>query len=174
MTPRRAAQRGATLAVGLMLLALVTVLGLAGASAARVEYRLALNERFRENAASAASAGIEVVLRRLMNTSPAALPATLRGVMPGSADEFEVHVRFVGYELAIPQAPGAHLAGAHVDILSTGRSAAGAVDRQRVAAMVVVDSPEPVAAPDCAPLAPRECHAPGMVERLAWHREFAP
>ena len=82
---RPAMQRGTTLTVGLMLLALVTLLALAGASAARVEYRLALNERFRENAAFAASAGIELFQRRLMNSTPDAAPLTLRGTVPGTA-----------------------------------------------------------------------------------------
>jgi Tfp pilus assembly protein PilX len=167
-------QRGTTLAVGLMLLALVTLLGLAGASAARVEYRLALNERFRENAASAASAGIELFQRRLMNSTPDAAPTTLRGTVPGTSDEFDVQSRFAGLELSLPQAAGANLAGAHFDVLSVGRSAAGATDRQRAAVMLVIDSPEPITALDCAPLAPRACHERGRVERLAWHRMFEP
>ena len=59
---RRAAARQRTLAVGLILLTLVTLLGLAGASSAHVERLLAQNETFRENAASAASAGIEMAI----------------------------------------------------------------------------------------------------------------
>lgn len=171
---RPAMQRGTTLTVGLMLLALVTLLALAGASAARVEYRLALNERFRENAAFAASAGIELFQRRLMNSTPDAAPLTLRGTVPGTADEFEVQARFAGLELSLPQVPGANLAGAHFDVFSIGRSAAGAIDRQRAAVMLVIDSPEPVTALDCAPLAPPACHERGRVERLAWHRVFEP
>jgi len=82
----RARQRGATLAVGLILLALVTLLGLAGASAAHVERLLAQDQAFRENAANAASAGIEMAIRAIVNSSdPAAVATRLAARMPGSA-----------------------------------------------------------------------------------------
>ena len=66
-------QRGATLVVGLMLLTLVTLLGLAGAATAHIEPQLAHNEQFRENAASAASAGIEVAISRIVTITRARL-----------------------------------------------------------------------------------------------------
>ena len=59
-------QRGTTLVVGLILLSVVTLLGLAGASTARDRAQLAQNGRFRENAASAASAGIEYAISRIV------------------------------------------------------------------------------------------------------------
>jgi Tfp pilus assembly protein PilX len=162
-------QRGATLAVGLILLALVTLLGLAGASAAHVERLLAQDERFRENAATAASAGIEMAIRVIVDTDPADLPAHLAGHMPGSADTYEVALHLAGYEKTLPQAPGNHLAGAHFDIVSTGMAAGNAVDRQRAAVMRVLDSAD--AAPtDCAPIVPRPCHARGALERISWQR----
>ena len=130
--------------------------------------------RHEENAAFAASAGIELFQRRLMNSTPDAAPLTLRGTVPGTADEFEVQARFAGLELSLPQVPGANLAGAHFDVFSIGRSAASAIDRQRAAVMLVIDSPEHVTALDCAPLAPPACHERGRVERLAWHRVFEP
>jgi Tfp pilus assembly protein PilX len=167
------AQRGATLAVGLILLALVTLLGLAGASAAHVERLLAQDEAFRENAANAASAGIEMAIRAIVNSSdPAAVPARLAAHVPGSADRYEVIVRFAGYELALPQAPGAHLAGAHFELVSTGTSARHAIDRQRAAVMWVVDSGDATPA-DCAPVVPRRCHARGELERISWQRVAA-
>ena len=136
MSARR--QRGATLAVGLILLSLVTLLGLAGASTAHVEQQLAQNEQFRENAASAASAGIEIAIRSIVNTAaPAAVPASIRDVVPGTADRFETSTRFVGFELALPQLAGEPLAGAHFEILSAGYSARRAVDRQRANVMLV-------------------------------------
>ena len=52
-----------------MLLSLVTLLGLAGASSAHVEAQLAQNEQFRENAASAASAGIEFAISRIVTST---------------------------------------------------------------------------------------------------------
>lgn len=162
-------QRGATLAVGLILLALVTLLGLAGASAAHVERLLALDEAFRENAATAASAGIEMAIRVIVDSDPADVPGHLAGHMPGSTDAYEVTVRFAGYENALPQAPGARLAGAHFDIVSTGTSARHAIDRQRADVMWVVDTRDATPA-DCEPVVPRRCHARGVLERISWQR----
>ena len=162
-------QRGATLAVGLILLALVTLLGLAGASAAHVERLLAQDERFRENAATAASAGIEMAIRVIVESDPADVPEHLTGHMPGSADAYEVILRFAGYETSLPQAPGARLAGAHFDIVSTGMGARNTVDRQRAAVMRVVDSADATPT-DCAPVVPRRCHARGALERISWQR----
>ena len=56
-------QYGATLVVGLMLLALVTLLSLAAAGGAHIARLLAQNDSFRENAASASSAGVEMAIR---------------------------------------------------------------------------------------------------------------
>jgi hypothetical protein len=162
-------QRGATLAVGLILLALVTLLGLAGASAAHVERLLAQDEAFRENAATAASAGIEMAIRVIVDTEPAEVPERLGGHMPGSADSYEVSLRFAGYEKSLPQSPGGHVAGAHFDIVSTGMAARHAVDRQRAAVMRVVDSTD-VTPTDCAPVVPVRCHARGALERISWQR----
>ena len=163
-------QRGATLAVGLILLALVTLLGLAGASAAHVERLLAQDEAFRENAATAASAGIEMAIRVIMNSpDPGGVPARLTAHMPGSADTCEVGLRFMGYEKSLPQAPGSHLAGAHFDIVSTGWSARNTVNRQRADVMWVVESSEATPT-DCAPLVPRRCLTRGALERISWQR----
>lgn len=162
-------QRGTTLAVGLIMLTLVTLLGLAGASAAHVERLLAQNEAFRENAASAASAGIESAIRAIVNSSdPSSVPARLAQRLSGSGDRFEVSLRFAGLETALPQAPGARAAGAHFEIVSTGYSARRSVDRQLANVLWVVDSAVP--GTDCEPLLPRRCHARGELERLSWQR----
>lgn len=165
-------QHGATLAVGLILLTLVSLLGLAGASAAHIERLLAQNESFRENAASAASAGIEMALREIVNSEPAAVPARLANRLPGSSDRFEVDIRFAGFETSLPQAPTRRVVGAHFELMSTGFAARDAVDRQRVGVMRVVDAaamPDAGGA-DCEPLVPRHCHVPGELERLSWQR----
>lgn len=165
----RQRSRGAALAVGLVLLALITLLGLAGAGSAHVERLLAQNEVFRENASAAAAAGIEMALREISNSEPAAVPAHLDGFVPGTRDRFDVSIRFAGYESSLPQAPGALLIGAHFDILSNGFSARHAVDRQRAGIMRVVRG---VAATprDCEPVAHSRCHVEGEIERLSWLR----
>ncbi len=163
-------QRGATLAVALVLLTLVTLLGLAGANAAHVELALAQNELFRENAASAASAGIESAIGHIVTSSaPDAAPAHLSATLPASQDRYETITRFLGYERALPQEPGARLAGARFEIVSTGFGARRAVDRQRVQVLWVVSAD--VTAADCEPLVPEApCYRRGQLARLSWQR----
>jgi hypothetical protein len=161
--------RGSVLVVGLMLLSLITLLGLAGAGAAQVELQLARNEQFRENAASAASAGIEFAISQMSASDT--LPRHDRVPMPGASHAVDIDVRLLGYELGLPQAPGDNLAGAHFEILSTGRSARGAIDRQRAVVMLVVDHAGPAAGADCEPAAPGvRCATPGALQRLSWQR----
>ena len=162
-------QKGTTLVVGLILLSLETLLGLAGAGTAHLERLLAQNELFRENAASAASAGIETALSHIVTTLD---PATvnLSGVLPGSTDRYETVARFAGFETALPQAAGAHLAGAHFEIVSSGFASRRAVDRQRADVMLVIDATAPQAALDCAPVVQARCYARGELIRLSWQR----
>lgn len=161
--------RGATLIVGLILLSLATLLALASASTARVEARLAQNGRFRENAISAASGGLELAIHRLVNTpDPAAVPQTLNASLPESRDRFETVTRFVGLELSLPQDAAARVVGAHFEIVSTGYSARRSVDRQRASVMLVVASPNAVPLP-CDP--PRiRCFRAGDLVRTGWQR----
>lgn len=162
-------QLGAALVFGLMLLTLVMLSGLAGVGSARIELLLAQNESFRENAASAASAGIEMAISEIVGSSnPEAIDMLVTGHLPGSAGTFEARVRFAGFERTLPQAPGAGLAGAHFEIESTGRSARHTVDRQRAGVLLVVATVGMAA--DCEPAAPRHCHAAGSLERLFWQR----
>ena len=163
--------RGATLVVGLILLSLVTLLGIAGAGSAHIEAQLAQGEQFRENAVSAASAGIEIAISSIVTSpSPASVSSWIDQSMPGTTDRLQVRVRFAGLELALPQAPGSRLVGAHFDIESTGHSARRAVDRQRATLMLVVTSALATPLP-CDPELPgRHCFTAGELERLSWQR----
>jgi Tfp pilus assembly protein PilX len=166
-------QRGTTLVVGLTLLSLVTLLGLAGASTAHVERLLAQNGLFRENAASAASAGIESAISRIVTLSTSlADPATVSGAfsdfMPGSTDRYETVTRFAGYDAALPQAAGAQLAGAHFEIISTGHGSRRAIERQRADVMLVVEKAG--IALECQPLVAARCFERGELARLSWQR----
>jgi hypothetical protein len=136
-----------------------------------VEQVLAQNDGFRENAASAASAGIEMAIRAIVTSSePATVPARLSGTLPGSDDRFEVALTLVGYETSLPQEHGTPLAGATFDIHSTGHSARRAIDQQRAGIMWVVDAPEAIGAAECEPLVAAHCHRRGEIERLSWQR----
>jgi Tfp pilus assembly protein PilX len=168
------AERGATLIVGLMLLALVTLLGLAGATTAHIEAQLAHNEQFRENAASAASAGVEYAISQIVNSSDAS-SSSFSATVPGSLDHFESETRFLGYDLALPQASPENLAGAHFEIISTGYSSRRAVDRQRALVMRVDAAADEAPAAECAPAALGvHCHLRGELIRLSWQRLALP
>lgn len=171
----RSRQRGTTLVVGLMLLTLVTLLGLAGAATAHIEVQLAHNEQFRENAASAASAGVESAISRIVTTpEPASASFSFSATLPGSASRFDVQTRFLGYDIALPQIAGANLAGAHFEILSTGYSSRRAVDRQRAIVVYVIAAPDTPAS-DCEPaIVGVHCHEPGELVRLSWQRLSQP
>jgi hypothetical protein len=161
--------RGSALVIGLVLLSLITLLGLAAAGAAQVELQLARNEQFRENAASAASAGIEYAISQMSASDT--LPRHDSVLLPGMSHGFEYDMRLLGYEFGLPQAPGDNLAGAHFEIRSTGRSARGAIDRQRAVVMLVVDHAGPATGTDCEPAAPGlRCAASGTLQRLSWQR----
>ena len=161
---------GTTLVVGLVLLALVTLLGLAGASTAQIETQLAHNEQFRENAASAASAGIEVAISRIVTTpEPASFSAS--AMLPDVAGSFEVQARFLGYDIALPQEAGANLAGAHFEIVSTGHSSRRAVDRQRAVVVRVGTATDAVLTSECEPAIARvPCRREGELVRVPWQR----
>ena len=164
---------GSALVVGLLLLSLVSLLALAGAAAAQVELQLARNEQFRENAASAASAGIEIAIRHVTESASAIVPARLYGSLPDSGARYEVATRLLGQEIPA-QLPGANLLSAHVEIVSVGHAARGARDQQRVIVTHTTAGTDPVAR-DCEPLAPGfKCASTGELRRLSWQRLPAP
>jgi hypothetical protein len=164
------AQSGTALVTGLLLLSLVTLLGLAGAAAAQVELQLARNEQFRENAASAASAGIEMAISQVTLSTPETIPARLYSSLPGDAARFEARTRFIGYEFGLPQVEGASLAAAHFEITGTGFAARNAAQSQR--AMVVhVVALVGATGTACEPVvAGVPCTVAGELERLSWQR----
>jgi len=169
-------QRGTTLVVGLILLTLVTLLGLAGGATAHIEVQLAHNEQFRENAASAASAGVEVAIGRIVTIpDPTSATFSASAALPGAASRFEIQVRFLGYDIALPQPAGANLAGAHFEIVSTGYSSRRAIDRQRAIVMRVDAAAGPAAASECEPMIPGvHCHEAGELVRVSWQRLPSP
>lgn len=165
----RQAQSGTALVVGLLLLSLMTLLGLAAAATAQLELQLARNAQFRENAASAASAGIEIAIRHVIASAPESIASSLRGSLSETSG-YSAQLRFLGHEPGLPQLPGANLAGAHFEILSTGRAARGARDRQRAVVMRVIELAGSPGA-DCEPLVPGvRCAQAGKLRRLAWQR----
>jgi hypothetical protein len=139
----RSRSRGAALVMTLLLLALLTMFALAAAHSARLEHALASNEQFRENAANAARAGIELATLELLSMPDPdrAVMLQRRMTLAGGVDTVDVDARFAGYEANLPQESAELLVGAHFEITSTGRSARGAVDTQREGLMIVVPAP---------------------------------
>jgi Tfp pilus assembly protein PilX len=171
---RLAHQRGTTLIVGLLLLTVVMLLGLAGADSANIERQLARNEQFRENAASAASAGIELAISRIV-TTPEPVSFTTSATFTDIAGRCEIRVRFMGHDAALPQDADANLTGAHFEITSAGYSSRRAVDRQRAIVMRVGTASAPAPAPGCEPaVAGVHCHRAGELVRLSWQRLPSP
>jgi hypothetical protein len=164
------AQSGTALVTGLLLLSLITLLGLAGAAAAQVELQLARNEQFRENAASAASAGIEMAISQVTASSPESVPARSYASLPGGAARYEALTRFIGYEFGLPQPEGASLAAAHFEIISTGFAARNAMQSQRAVVSRVVEVAAATGSA-CEPIAEGvACSVAGELHRLSWQR----
>ncbi len=177
----RTRARGAALIVSLLLLALLTLFALAAASSARIEHTLASNELFRENAANAARAGIELATLELLTMPHSDLAVPLqRHLTIAAGIDCDVRARFAGYEANLPQDSAVLLAGAHFEITSTGHSARGAREVQRGGLMIVVPAPaefiESVAAmpgggaAPCGEAAGRRCLQAGQSFTTFWRR----
>lgn len=166
-----ARQDGSALIVGLTLLALVSVLAIAGSSATRVQSQLARQDHFRQNAASAASAGVESAINRIETSAAATdVPEMLQDSLTSLPARYETRIRFLGYEVGLPQS-GGNLVGAHFEILSSGHAARGAYDHQRAVVMKVVAAPQPAQTAECEPLVPQvTCRRAGELRRLSWQR----
>jgi PilX N-terminal len=124
-------ERGVALVIVLILLAILTMLAIAGASTATAELVMAGNEQYREHAADAASAGIEQAIARL---GPASGPETFTRVTNG----YTAVAHYLGDESSLPQWSAEKFIGRHYAIDSTGRSLRGAVDAQTQGVLIVV------------------------------------
>jgi type IV pilus assembly protein PilX len=149
----RARQRGAALAIGLILLLVLTILAITGMSTATLELRMAGNKQYQERAFEAAEVGIERAMNSgLYNTGVPTLcpgPGCPQGnTVPNTAvdaadrDSFEFEMNFDtntgatavpggGYSL------GTGLQAYHFVIESTGESARGA-ESQNVQSFYIV------------------------------------
>ena len=135
------AQRGAALVVGLILLAVLTMLAVTGVGTAAVELIMAGNEQYRKSASQAAAAGIEEAISQLASvpTAPGAQPVRVENVPAGPhpTDTYSTSTRYVGEEAGLPQASVNKFIGLHYVIESTGTSARNAMDTQIQGVLVV-------------------------------------
>lgn len=81
-------QGGAALVIGLLLLMVLTVLAIAGMSSSSLEFIMAGNEQYRQNAFQAAETGIEQAIT-LETFNPSAAPQLREDIaMPNTATDF--------------------------------------------------------------------------------------
>jgi type IV pilus assembly protein PilX len=135
----RTRQRGAALAIGLILLVVLTLLAFTGINAATTELAMAGNEQYRKNASQTASAGIEVAianLRTVPTVAGASRTVTARPT-PGSDDEYTTVTRFIGDEHGLPQSSLDKFVGLHYSIVSNSTSYRNARDGQEQGVFVV-------------------------------------
>lgn len=124
-------ERGVALVIVLILLAILTMLAIAGASTATAELVMAGNEQYREHAADAASAGIEHAVARLSSASDTATFTLI-------TTNYTSATRYIGDESSLPQWSAEKFIGRHYVIDSTGSSLRGAVDAQTQGVLIVV------------------------------------
>jgi Tfp pilus assembly protein PilX len=117
----RAAQTGATLIVGLVLLLVLTVLGVSGMNTATMEVNMAGNVQFQQDAFQLAEDAIDIVLATRNYTTDEDLPVDWLG-----NPEFDRRAitRWTGQTTPVPDeafSEGA-VAAYHFDVTAVGRS----------------------------------------------------
>jgi len=90
-SPAARAQRGAALIIGLILLLVLTLLAVAGMNSASMEFIMAGNEQYRQNAFQAAETGIEQTIAG-GTFNPANATVNLNGGVPGSTDTWNANI----------------------------------------------------------------------------------
>jgi type IV pilus assembly protein PilX len=133
-------QRGAALAIGLILLVVLTLLAFTGMNAATTELFMAGNEQHRKSASHSAAAGIELAIASLPSV-PTVAGATRALDGPVRIDsiheKYETDTVYIGDEAGLPQSSVDKFVGLHFEIRSTGESARGARDEQVQGVFVV-------------------------------------
>ena len=123
--PRLARTRGVALVIALLLLTVLSLLAISGMNSAAVEFIMAGNDQFHENAFQASETGIQVAIAAAA-FNPQSPPAVVAGPVPNSAtDTYTANI--------VPQLGGAPQPGIwgsswnsfstyHFEIDSTGAS----------------------------------------------------
>ena len=132
-------QRGAALAVGLILLVVLTLLAVSGMNTASTELVMAGNEQYRQSAFHAAETGVEQALSVLATVPQTGAPVAVAATaVPGSAHaEYATSSRYVGDDLNVPGYSAGKFVGLHYEIASTGTSVRNANARHVQGAYVI-------------------------------------
>jgi type IV pilus assembly protein PilX len=129
----RATQTGATLVVGLVLLLVLTVVGVAGMNTATMEIAMAANTQFQQDAFQSAEDGIDIAIGTRAYSTDA--PRTIDGLGDPSLDRRAV-ITFRTSTAAWGSSAG-ELAAFHFDIEAVGRGPRNALSQHTQSFYVV-------------------------------------
>jgi Tfp pilus assembly protein PilX len=139
----RSPQTGIVLTVALLLLLLLTLLAISSLHGAGTELAMAGNEKFRQQAASAAEAGIESALANLSIAALTAKPESIQfAASPGTALSTErttVTTRYLGDIMLVPGFSTGKFIGRSFEINSVGTSLRAA-KAERTQGAIRIDS----------------------------------
>jgi type IV pilus assembly protein PilX len=121
-TPVR--QRGTALVIGLVLLAVLTLLAITGMNTASTELIMAGGEQYRQNAFQAAETGIERAIVVLPTVPQDGVPVVVAPTLvPNSTtDRFRTTSQYMGEDKDVPGFSAGKFAGLHYRIESSGTS----------------------------------------------------
>jgi type IV pilus assembly protein PilX len=140
MISARRHQSGAALAIGLILLVVLTLLAFTGMNAATTELFMAGNEQHRKSASQAASAGIEQAISELGSVATVAgASRAFDGELRAGSDKetYATTATYIGDEHGLPQSSVDKFVGMHFEIASAGQGPRGATDAQVQGVFVV-------------------------------------
>lgn len=128
--------------VGLILLAILTLLAVSGMNTASTELVMAGNEQFRQRAFAAAAMGIEAALVKLATVPQTGEPVKVENVTaPSSSDDtdtkYSTSSEYLGDDLNVPGFSAGKFVGFHYQITSDGVSTRGARSEQIQGAFVI-------------------------------------
>lgn len=135
-------QRGAALAIGLILLLVLTLLAVSGMNTASTELIMAGNEQYRQRAFQAASTGVERALSTLpsapqVRNPPAPTPVQVSGE---ATDTYATTSAYMGEDLNLSGFSAGKFVGFHYLITSDGTSTRNARSEQLQGAYVIQSS----------------------------------
>lgn len=138
MTRMKHKQRGAALVVGMIMLAILTLLAITAMNTSSTELVMAGNEQFRERAFQMSEAGIEQAVRELSTVGQkVGKPVTkenIKSTLNPDTDQYTISSEFIGEDGDIPGFSAGKFIGLHYRVTSTGVSVRNARAVQEVGA----------------------------------------
>jgi type IV pilus assembly protein PilX len=154
-------QRGAALVIGLVLLAILTLLAITGMNTSTTELIMAGNEQFRQNAFQASETGREMALKKLATIPTDGVKVTVpeTPIVTGGKETYTTTSQYIGEDQDIAGYKANAFIGNHYMITSTGKSARNAQAEHEQGAFVIAGGGGPSGGPGM-PGAPLGAPAP--------------